>query len=185
MKKVLFVTGNQRKVWEAQDVLKEFDVQVEGWELDVVEIQSHDALEIGLAKAEAAFAAAERPLVVCDHFWSIPALGGFPGGYMADMNGWFTPQDFLRLMEGQTDRTIIMTDVVVYIDETGTKPFVSKHPAKVTDEAHGKFPVPCAQVIMFDGQTKTFAELVDEDKQIHDMSNSAWRKFGQWYSQQK
>lgn len=185
MNKILFVTGNKRKVWEAQDVLKEFGIEVTERELDVVEIQSHDALEIGVAKAEAAFSLAEQPLVVCDHFWDIPALNGFPGGYMKDINHWFTAQDFLRLMEGIEDRAIIQTNAVVYVDETGTTPFTSKHPAKIIHEPRGNFPPPCTQVIMFDDQTKTFAELVDENKQIHDMSDSAWRQFGQWFSLKK
>lgn len=35
-----------------------------------------------------------------------PTLGGLPGPHMKFINEWFTPQDFLNLMQGKVGRTI-------------------------------------------------------------------------------
>ena len=85
MKQITFVTGNSRKFEEASSVLQQYGVTVEQLQLDIDEIQHHDPLEITKAKACAAYQKAGRPVVVNDTSWKIPALNGFPGGYMKDV----------------------------------------------------------------------------------------------------
>ncbi|MDO4712451.1 MAG: non-canonical purine NTP pyrophosphatase [Candidatus Saccharibacteria bacterium] len=83
--RIAFITGNPRKAEEATAVLATYDVAVEIMALDIDEIQHHDPLEITKAKARAAYQKAKRPIVVNDVSWEIPALNGFPGGYMKDV----------------------------------------------------------------------------------------------------
>ena len=97
MKNILFVTGNNRKIKEAQSSCDLFEIKVVSQPLDIDEIQDHDPIKITKRKAEDAFSQIKAPLIVNDAFWSIPALNGFPGGYMKDITEWFEAQDFINL----------------------------------------------------------------------------------------
>lgn len=179
---ILFVTGNKRKVWQAQSVLQPLGIQVESKDLDIVEIQAHDPLDIAIAKAQAAYAQVGQPLVICDHAWSFHALKGFPGGYMKDVNGWFEADDFLALMSGKSDRLVTLTETVVYVDGNVVEHFSVDFPGTVTKEARGTGDVVCERVVVYDGSDKTIAEHVDAGEHARDMSKSAWYKFGEWYN---
>lgn len=183
MKEILFITGNERKVWQANDVLKQFGVTTSTKDLPIVEIQSHEPKAIVLAKAAAAFEYVGQPLVVCDHSWSFSALKGFPGGYMKDMNYWLEPSDFLALMNGKEDRAVILTEWIVYTDGTITETFVAEFRGKVTEEPRGKGHVACERVVIYDGSSKTIAEHIDAGEHARDMGDSAWVKFGKWYAE--
>lgn len=185
MKKILFITGNKRKVWQAQDRLKQFGVEVEQGDLDLDEIQNHDPLKIAIAKAEAAYDQYKRPLVVCDHSWNFHALKGFPGGYMKDMNGWFEPEDWLALMKNKEDRSVTLTETIIYIDGSTRKQFSVDFQAKVIDEPRGKSHVSMEQVVSYLDSDKTIAEHIEAGEHARDMSNSAWQHFGEWYSKQQ
>lgn len=99
MKKILFATGNERKIGEAKAACDDFGIEVEQVDLDIDEIQAHDPTVIAKHKAQEAYKQVNEPVVVTDTSWNIPVLGGFPGGYMKDVSAWFEPQDFISLME--------------------------------------------------------------------------------------
>lgn len=184
MKKILFITGNKRKVWQAQDRLEQFGIEVEQADLDTVEIQAHDPIKITIAKAEFAYEHFKRPLVVCDHSWSFHALKGFPGGYMKDMNLWLETEDWLALMKSKKDRTVTLTEMVVYIDGDVTKHFEGIFPARIIDEPRGTGYHSSERITVFDGYDVTIAEQVDKGEHARDMTNSAWQHFGAWYKEQ-
>lgn len=183
MKDILFITGNERKVWQANDVLKQFNVTVNAKELPIVEIQSHEPKDIVLAKAAAAFKLVGQPLIVCDHSWSFSALNGFPGGYMKDMNYWLEPSDFLALMHDKEDRAVMLTEWIVYTDGVRIESFAAEFRGKVIQEPRGKGHVACERVVVYDGSTKTIAEHIDAGEHARDMDDSAWVKFGKWYAE--
>lgn len=80
MKSIVFVTGNDEKVRDARFALKRYGIEVTKESLDIDEIQHHEPVNIGIAKANEAYSQLQKPLVINDSNWSIPALGGFPGG---------------------------------------------------------------------------------------------------------
>jgi len=184
MKKVLLITSNKRKIQQAEDVLGQFGIELETKVLGVPEIQSHDPLKVTIAKAKAAYQLAGQPVLVCDFGWNVPALGGFPGSYMADMNHWFTSADFLRLMYGVEDRTIILIDTVAYTDGKRTKHFTTTFKAKLTHEPRGKSPNMNEEITIYEGSDKTIAQHMQLGEHARDMSKTAWQQFGQWYSKQ-
>jgi len=55
MKNILFVTGNNRKIKEAQSSCDLFEIKVLSQPLDIDEIQDHDPIKITKRKAEDAF----------------------------------------------------------------------------------------------------------------------------------
>jgi XTP/dITP diphosphohydrolase len=182
--KVTLVTGNKRKIWQAESCLNPLGIEVEPFEVEVHEIQAHNPIEISLAKVRDAYTKVKRPLVVCDHSWNIPALKGFPGGYMQDMNRWFESEDYLALMKDKKDRRIILTETVVYTDGEKEEVFSVEFLAKIIEEMRGTGKFPSERVVVFEGTNKTTAEHIDAGEHARDMSKSAWQKFGEWYKSQ-
>jgi XTP/dITP diphosphohydrolase len=182
MKKILFITGNKRKIWQAETTLEPFGIKVEAKDLDVPEIQSHDPMEVARSKANAAYELAGRPVAICDFSWNFPALNGFPGSYMKDMNHWFTSDDFLRLMHGVEDRRVIFIETIVYSDGKETKEFSVTFNATLTHEPRGKNENANYEITIYEGSDKTIAEHYAEGTHARDMSKSAWQAFGEWYN---
>lgn len=188
MKQITFVTGNSRKFEEASSVLRQYGVTVEQLQLGIDEIQHHDQLEITKAKARAAYQKVGRPVVVNDTSWEIPALNGFPGGYMKDVCQWFSTEDFLALMRDKPDKTIIANDVVAYYDGKNLQVFTSEQPGYFIDQPRGKDEYSHHSVIVMsgnDGRTiaevfnaRTNGEAVKADNYDH------WQKFGEWLAAQ-
>jgi XTP/dITP diphosphohydrolase len=116
MNKPVLFTGNQRKIAEAKVVFDEYGIVFEAFSADIDEIQHHDPTEIAKAKARAAYEEVHRPLVINDSSWSIPALNGFPGGYMKDINQWFTAEDWLSLLKDKEDKSVVLHERTIYYD---------------------------------------------------------------------
>lgn len=125
MKKMLFATGNSRKIKEAGSTLAAYNIDVGSIEIDIDEIQHNDPAEITKAKARSAYEVVRKPVVVSDTSWEIPALGGFPGGYMKDISLWLDAEDWLALMARHDDKTIYCHEHVAYFDGEELQHFVS------------------------------------------------------------
>src|SRR3990167_7888269 len=125
MRIVYFVTNNQEKIQIAQTVCAEAGITVKAVALDINEIQGENPELIIRDKAQRAFEKLNMPVVVSDDSWNIRALKGFPGAYMKSINHWFTPEDFLRLMDGVEDRRITLHQYLAYTDGSLTKVFTN------------------------------------------------------------
>jgi XTP/dITP diphosphohydrolase len=184
-KSLAFVTGNSRKFFHLQKACEELGIEIEQLEFDIDEIQSHEPEKVALHKAKAAYRLAGRPVVVNDTFWSVPALGGFPGPYMADMNKWLKVEDWLALMSGKQDRTIVSTSVLVYYDGKKTKSFKKDRWAKIIDEPRGEKGSPIEHIVVAEGFTETLSELSDQGKPSYQADDSIWHEFAKWYNMQR
>lgn len=183
--RITLVTGNPRKVEEAAAVLSGYGIEVEQLTLVIDEIQHHDPRAITEAKARAAYQAARRPVVVADSSWDIPALGGFPGGYMKDIVAWFRPEDFLALMRDKADRRVILHEVVAYCDGDALQLFTFDRSGRITHEAHGSLQAHTNEnVTAMDGDDGlTIAEVLDrrdEGTVIDQEKYQHWHQLGQW-----
>ena len=183
-KKIAFITGNPHKLEEAKSVLKDYDITIESLQFDIDEIQHYNPLEITKAKARAAYEKAGYPIVVNDSSWEIPALGGFPGGYMKDVANWFTAEDFLALMKDKNDRRIILHDVVAYFDGEQLKLFISNQTGVFINEPRGEGTSMNQVVSMEDSDGLTIAEefaLRHDGTEINPDHFQHWQKFGEWF----
>lgn len=184
-KKITFVTGNPRKIEEAAAVLRKYDIVVETLQIDIDEIQHHNPLEITKAKVQAAYQKVGKPVVVNDSSWEIPALNGFPGGYMKDVTNWFTADDFLALMRGKKDRRIILHDVVAYFDGKELKLFTFDQSGVFINEPRGEGTSMNQVVSMENSGGLTIAEEFarrHSGEKIDSINFQHWQKFGKWFT---
>ena len=184
-KKIKFVTGNPRKLEEARSVLEGYGIVVEPLQIDIDEIQHNDPLRIAEAKVKMAYKKAGQPVVVNDSSWEIPALGGFPGGYMKDVVGWFTAEDFLALMKDKNDRRIILHDVVAYFDGEQLKLFIYDQTGVFINQSCGEGTSMNQVVSMEDSGGLTIAEefaLRHDGAEINPAHFQHWQKFGEWFA---
>ena len=183
-KKIAFITGNPHKLEEAKSVLKNYEIVVESLQFDIEEIQHYNPLEITKAKVRAAYEKAGQSVVVNDSSWEIPALGGFPGGYMKDVVNWFTAEDFLALMKDKNDRRIILHDVVAYFDGEQLELFIYDQTGVFINEPRGEGTSMNQVVSMEDSGGLTIAEefaLRHDGAEINPSHFQHWQKFGEWF----
>merc|ERR1712100_713437 len=100
----------------AEGILEGIDMCAD---LKLPEIQGDTVAEICHAKAEAAFASLQRPVVVQDSGFAIAALSGFPGPYTKYVLQTIGVEGLLKLMEGQEDRRCGFVACVGFADEDG------------------------------------------------------------------
>jgi XTP/dITP diphosphohydrolase len=179
----MFATGNAEKVRDAQHACKDYDVDIVQLKVDIDEIQHHNPLKITEHKAKATYAQVQKPIVVNDSFWSIPALGGFPGGYMKDVNQWFETEDFVNLMKNKDDKTITLTDVNGYYDGKNYRAFKTIRHGRFIDKPRGNSGPSFARVVIMEDDDITISEIFDQSHRNIDSSRYAqWHAFLQWYS---
>jgi len=178
MKTINYITGNKFKFEIVKDFLEKHKVKIRQKELPIYEIQSNDPLEITISKAKQAWEIIKEPLFVNDASWLIPALGGFPGAYMKYMNEWLGPDDFLNLMKNKEDRSVILRDTIVYIDETGQNIFTGDHCGEVLEKPYeGNYKYPSDAVISLSKNKKSIAEENEIDNFFTD---GVWFEFADW-----
>lgn len=125
-KEVVFITGNERKIAIAKEVLAKYNITLNHIKLDAPEIQAADVADVAKYSAKWAAEKLQKAVVVSDVSWSITALNGFPGTYMKDIAKMLGTNGFLKLMAGETNREIIFTEVLAYCAPR-------KEPTAVTD----------------------------------------------------
>lgn len=183
MQSIAFATGNQHKIHEANLTLAPLGIEVIPVQVEIDEIQHRDPVEITKAKVRAAYVALGKPVVVSDTSWSIPALGGFPGGYMKDIAAWLTAADWLALMAQHKDRTIRCHEYVAYYDCTTLKTFVATYTGALAREARGGVdPEESFEQLAILYGDKTMAEqLADDNVASAGEVLAHWQEFGEWY----
>ncbi|MDO4773538.1 MAG: non-canonical purine NTP pyrophosphatase [Candidatus Saccharibacteria bacterium] len=184
MRSVRFATGNQRKIEEASSVLAQYGIVINPVSLSIDEIQHTNPIKITEHKVKAAYEALGCPLVVNDSSWEIPALSGFPGGYMKDIAQWLTAEDFLRLMDGRQDRRIILHDVVAYYDGNSVELFAYDQTGVIIEAPRGNGLSMNQVVVMNNGNDLTIAEEFAQRSQgasINPEAYQHWQSFARWF----
>lgn len=175
-----FVTTNDMKVRAAKTACDEFGVSFDRATIDFVEIQSSDGEDIACHKAEQAYAELQKPIVITDDSWLIPALNGFPGPYMKQVNDWFSTDDWLRLTRDLTDRRMILRQIVVYQDAGGQKVFNTDLEALLLSEPRDTNYVKHFSIISFDNGKHSAAEVTNRgESSIKDLLHS-WHDLCTW-----
>jgi non-canonical purine NTP pyrophosphatase (RdgB/HAM1 family) len=186
MKTVLFATGNSRKIQEARQSLAHYEIDVEPVSVSIDEIQHSDPSEIAKAKARAAYAVTKQPVVVSDTSWAIPALNGFPGGYMKDVAIWWDAQNWLDIMARQSDRRLICMEHVAYYDGTTLQHFVHEYEGYFATEARGRIDAfeSFERLAVLYGNETMAEQLERGDIASAGEDLHHWKAFGEWLAAQ-
>ncbi len=183
---LVFVTGNDEKIRDANYILNDYAIEVEAIALSIHEIQSRDHNAIIEAKVKAAFRSIKRPLIVSDASWSIPALGGFPGPYMKDIAQWFSVENWLDVMRSQHDRSAILSETIAYYDGLVSAMFSSDRSGEFSHRPAGNRGTAFDKLIMMEGDQMTVAQVFDltDRSSIAKERLSHYIQFAEWYNSQ-
>jgi len=154
-----FVTGNQKKLEEVQQIMKGLPFTVVSKKVDLPELQGEPE-DIALEKCKLAVKEVKGPVIVEDTCLCFNGLKGLPGPYIK----WFLEKLGLeglnKLLAGFPDKTAYALCVFAFCQGEEHKPqlFVGKCPGKIVmpqgDNNFGWDPI-----FMPDGYEQTYAQM--------------------------
>jgi XTP/dITP diphosphohydrolase len=164
MKQVHLLTGNPDKIKAANLIFNAHDVEVLPLELDIPEIQASTSTEIARYMVEQAYKMTSKPTIREDHSFFIKELG-FPGPFMAYADKTISPEQLLKILDTLESRDAYFELGAAYCDESGeAHEFSYQVPVVMADEIRGTDKLRWERLMMFPGDTKTFAELDADDR---------------------
>lgn len=162
---VVFVTNNLSKVKEIESILSGYNIVVKASSIKKREIQSEELEEVAKESALSAYQILKTPLFVEDSGLFIKALNGFPGPYSSYTYKKIGVAGILKLMSGEKNRGAVFVSQIAYINESGViKLCRGVCDGAVAEEARGCGGFGFDPIFIPKGQTKTFAEMVVEEK---------------------
>jgi S-adenosylmethionine:tRNA ribosyltransferase-isomerase len=191
---VAFVTSNPGKFATACEHLSPIGVDIEQVRLDLDEIQSSSVMTVALHKAQQAFHALRRPLIIEDSGFYIDELNDFPGPIAKHVVKALGAEGVARLADLTATRRCHFEGVLVYIDAHGVpRTFTDNGDGGTVAESPTTTPQPGAWSALWDvfvppGCTEPLSALREEDrKRIFDgwAKQSVFVRFGEWLSRKR
>lgn len=177
MVRVLYLTNNSHKIYEAESILKrvypdiEFVIERPGPETEIIEVQGEDLEEIARKTLELLLErlrGIERYDLVIreDSGLFIEALGGFPGPYSSYVYRKIGLEGVLRLLENIENRRAYFKSAVAYIVRGVREVSVTTGVVygTISREPRGERGFGFDPIFIPEGFDKTFAELGEEIK---------------------
>ncbi|WP_304093362.1 XTP/dITP diphosphatase [Methanobrevibacter ruminantium] len=181
---ITFITGNEHKVIEAENIFKLFGVELEHIDLGYMEPQG--TLE-DVARFGAKYACQElnRSVIVEDAGLFISALNGFPGTYSKFVQNSLGNQNILKLMDGVDDRYAEFRSVIGYCTPNSEpKVFLGRVEGQIAFEERGNLGFAYDPLFIIEEEGKTFGELTTEEKNQYSHRRNSLEKFINWYVNQ-
>lgn len=170
-----FATGNENKVKEARQYLKEFTITQ--YETDLLEIRSDDLEEIAIESVKAVEGSVKRPVFVEDSGIFVSALNGFPGpisGYAYNKLG---AKKILSLMNSIQDRSAYFETVIAFETPEGEiLTFKGRTNGRILEEKVGSRGFDYDPLFMPEGDERTFAEMSIAEKNEYSHRGKALNK---------
>lgn len=161
-KEILFVTGNQKKLKEAKEILSDFNII--NHELEIDEIQG-SAERVAKDKAKKAFDILKKPCFVDDTSFECDALGGLPGIYIKFFLEEIKPEGIHKMISNFEDKSATAACTIAYMDESLDEPIAFR------GEVRGQIVPPRKDngfgfdlIFIPQGHDKTFSEMEPEEK---------------------
>ncbi len=179
-----FVTGNHDKFLIGSHTFEQYGMSLIQAAPNLDKVQSEDSEYIARHKATSAYNLLRKPVIISDDSWSVPELRGFPGPYMKSINHRLMVDDFLRLFSTLQDRTIILTQLLIYKDDTTEKLLRNDVPGKILTEPAGDTSVPITSIVLLDGDNgKTIAQARADGTSKHNdrLAAQIYHDLANWY----
>ena len=182
---ITFITGNEHKVKEAENIFKDYDIELEHIDLGYDELQG-TLEEVALSGAKYASRKLDRPVIVEDAGLFIKALKGFPGTYSHYVQDTLGNQGILKLMEDVSDRYAEFRSVIGYCaPNSEPKTFLGKVKGEIAVEERGDLGFAFDPLFYVPSEDKTFGELTTEEKNQFSHRKNSLKEFIKWYSSQE
>lgn len=198
-KTIYFISSNEHKISEAQDVLKQrfSDVEVKKHDLkDITEIQSKDMKEIVLDKAMKAYKLLQRPLFVEHTGLMIEDFGDLPGGLTQVFWSSFSPpvtptsdktadnmiacNNFCNHFGG---RKVTAVTWVAFCDGKQINTYHGEIEGTIPTKPQGESPFQWDPVFVPKDCTKSFAQMKPEEKNKISMRRKALDQLAEYLDQ--
>ncbi len=180
MKKILIVTTNRDKYEEIASVLQVRGIEAEQLALELEE-KEETLEEIVKSKAEQAFAAAGKPVIVDDTGIFFEAFENFPGHRAKRVYKELGYSGILEKMKGRK-RNACFRSIIAYKDAGTLKLFAGRLKGTIAAEVRGtarkKFPYDA--IFVPDGFDVTLSEIPWNERLKMSHRADAARKFAEW-----
>ena len=182
---ITFITGNEHKVIEAENIFKVHGIELEHIDLGYMEPQG-TLEEVAMFGAKYASRELNRPVIVEDAGLFIKALNGFPGTYSHFVQDTLGNQNILKLMDGVSDRYAEFRSVIGYCaPNSEPKIFLGKVVGEIAVEERGDLGFAFDPLFYVPSLDKTFGELTTDEKNQFSHRKNSLEKFIKWYSSQE
>jgi len=169
---LLLVTGNAGKLREAERIVGR---RLGSIALDLPEVQSLDLEEVLRAKSAAAFAAAGRPVVVEETGLELRALNGFPGPLVRWMLEAVGAAGIARLAAALGDTRCRAVCALAWTDGARTVVGRGVTTGELVLPERGENGFGWDPVFVPEGESRTYGELSDGEKDTIGHRGRAWR----------
>jgi len=169
----VFVTSNENKWREAQAILGR---PLERVALELPELQAPRTREVALEKAKAAYALLKRPVIVEDAGLELHALGGFPGPFIKYWEKLGGLASICRAADGLPSRAVEAVCALVAIDGAAVHAVEGRCLGTVSDAPRGTTGFGWDAVFIPEGETRTWAELTQAEKDAKSHRRRAWEQ---------
>ncbi|MBQ2652293.1 MAG: XTP/dITP diphosphatase [Methanobrevibacter sp.] len=182
---ITFITGNEHKVKEAENIFKDYDINLKHIDLGYEEPQG-TLEEVAISGAKYACHELDCPVIVEDAGLFIRALNGFPGTYSHYVQDTIGNQGILKLLKDTDDRYAEFRSVIGYCaPNSEPKTFLGKVVGEIAVEERGDLGFAFDPLFYVPSEGKTFGELTTEEKNQFSHRKNSLEKFIKWYSSQE
>jgi len=172
-KELVFITGNAGKA----KYLKEYlDIPVEFVNVDLPEIQSLSLREVVEDKADRAFKAVGKPVLVEDVSLTFKAMGKLPGPLIKWFLDSLKNDGLCRLLDSYQDRRAVAEVQFAYCDEKGVTVFESSVNGTISKEPKGEEGFGWDSIFIPEGYDQTWGEMNPSEKHATSMRRLALDK---------
>jgi XTP/dITP diphosphohydrolase len=160
MKKIYFITGNEGKVSEIKEKVKDVHIEIVQKNLGYPEIQGDSLEEVVQYGIDYLAKKTTYPFIIEDAGLFINSLQGFPGVYSKYVYYTIGCRGILKLLDGITNRTSIFRSVYGYF-EKNVKPeiFIGECFGSISKYERGKGGFGYDPIFIPHGQIRTYAEM--------------------------
>ena len=181
---ITFITGNEHKVIEAENIFKVHGIELEHIDLGYMEPQG-TLEEVAMFGAKYASRELNRPVIVEDAGLFIRALNDFPGTYSHYVQDTLGNQGILKLLNNVSDRYAEFRSVIGYCaPNSEPKTFLGKVEGEISVEERGNLGFAFDPIFYVPSLDKTFGELTTEEKNQFSHRKNSLKKFIEWYAAQ-
>jgi len=176
-REIIFITGNPNKAKYLSD---HFHMPIKYQKLDLPEVQSLSGREVAEDKARRAFDRVGKPVLVEDVSLRFHALGELPGPFIKWFERALSFEGLCRLLDGYNDRTATATVTYGYCDGGGVRTFEGSMHGYISDVPRGTDAFGWDVIFIHDGDTRTRAELPNEEWSEKSMRKEALEKLSEF-----